>query len=112
MSDDLQEKRISQRFLFVSFAWFKRIDDAATQGEEGVARSCDISQTGTGMVTNRPLPVGSRVFLKLVSPLGNVSVLGKVMHCRGVENGCFRVGILIECVPPTDQVTWQRMMDP
>jgi hypothetical protein len=104
--------RASERLTFITFTWYKRVDDAAQPSEEGVARSCDISNTGAGMVTSRALPAGARVFVEVVSRVGNLSALCRVMHCAPTHDGCFRVGLRIEFVPPTDQMTLQRIVAP
>lgn len=104
--------RAAERFSFITFTWYKRVDDSAQSAEEGVARSCDISIAGAGMVTTRALPVGARIFLEVVSRLGNLSAIGRVAHCSPASDGCFRVGVRIEFVPPTDQLTLQRIIAP
>jgi hypothetical protein len=93
----------------VSFAWYKRIDDEARESEEGVARSCDVSQDGLGLVTTRVLPVGSRVLVELITETGNLSVVGTVRHCSPREQEQVRIGVFVEIVPPTDKLTWRRL---
>jgi hypothetical protein len=101
-----RDRRASARYDFATFVWFKRIDDGANPSEEGVARSCDISETGVGLVTAKLLPAGAQLFLKLVASGASVSVIARVTHCRPVDNGSFRLGLKIECIPPTDRQTW------
>jgi hypothetical protein len=104
--------RASERLSFITFAWYRRVDDEAQVSEQGVARSCDISDTGAGLVTSRELPAGSRIFLEVTSRVGNLSAIAVVAHCAPTHDGCFRVGLRIEFVPPTDQMTLQRIIAP
>lgn len=109
-SGDDRDKRGAMRHEYVHFAWYKRIDDRALASEEGVARSCDVSGHGVGMITTRSLSAGSRLFIELIGRVGRISALGTVMHCTAVGHGCFRIGIRVDCLPPTDQGTWQQMV--
>lgn len=104
--------RAETRHTFISFAWFRRVDDGASESDQGVARSCDISPNGAGLVTSRALPPGARVFLEVISRVGNLSAITVVAHCTPTNDGCFRVGLRIEFVPPTDQLTLQRIVAP
>jgi hypothetical protein len=109
-SNNDHEKRGASRLDYVHFAWYKRIDDSALESEEGVARSCDVSGSGVGMITTRSLSAGSRLFIELIGRVGRISAIGTVVHCADVGNGCFRLGIRIDTLPPTDQGTWQQMV--
>ncbi len=108
MADDSSEARRHTRQALVTFAWFQRVDDAASPEDHGIARSCDISLGGIGMMVARSLPVGARLFLELVSQPGRLCVMGKVMHCSSADNGLFRVGIQVDLVPPGSQRLWRR----
>jgi hypothetical protein len=105
------EQRRAARHVFITFAWYKRIDDAALHDEEGVARSCDVSEDGVGIVTSRPLPVSARLFLELIAGTTRLSALGRVVHSAVLPNGHFRLGVRIESVPPTCKLAWQRLID-
>jgi hypothetical protein len=109
-SDEDQDKRGAVRHEYVNFAWFKRVDDSALEADEGVARSCDVSGHGVGMITTRALPAGSRLFIELIGRAGRVSAIGTVVHCADAPNGCYRIGIRIDSLPPTDQLTWKDMV--
>lgn len=103
------ERRSGQRWGLITFAWYKRVDDAAAADEEGVARSCDVSAAGLGMVTARHLEVGARLFIELMTNAGNVSLIGRVRNLRPAPGGCFRLGILVEALPPSDRHSWERL---
>lgn len=103
------EQRQVARRTCIMFAWYKRIDDAAADDEEGVAHSCDVSEDGAGMVTTRAFPAAAQLFLELIAETGRISALGRVIHSTALPNGSFRIGIRIETVPPTCRVAWQRL---
>ena len=105
-------RRSYERYQFSTFAWYKRVDEGASDDEEGVARSCDVSLKGVGLVTTRELPVGAVLFLEIVSQEGSVSVVGRVQHGRPTGAGQYRLGLLVYCIPPTDQQTWKRILRP
>ena len=105
------DKRVATRHEYINFAWYKRVDDSAMDSEEGVARSCDVSEGGVGMVVTRKIPAGARLFMELISRAGRISAIGTVKHCTDVGNGQFRIGIGIVSVPPTDQLAWKQMVE-
>lgn len=107
------EMRRAERHSCVKFAWYRRIDEGtevAPGAEEGIARSCDISETGVGLIVPSELPVGARVFVEIVTTAGNLNFIGRVMHCRPRDEGCYRAGIHMEIVPPTNRTTLMRIM--
>ena len=107
-------KRRAQRKPVVAFVWYKLISGVAG-GESakvsGLARSCDVSDGGIGIVTSEHLPLGVRVFLEIATAIGNVSAVGAIMHCSEVERGYFRSGIQIEIVPPNDRALLPRLLE-
>jgi hypothetical protein len=107
-----KEQRRAARHSLVSFAWYKRIDEGADDDEEGVARSCDVSEGGVGIVTVRAFPTNARVLLELIARGSRITALGRVMHSAALPNGNFRIGIRIENVPPTCNLSWQRLIEP
>lgn len=106
------EQRHAVRHSFITFAWYKRIDDGAADEEQGVARSCDVSNDGVGMVTTRNLPLNAYLFLELIAGGSRISALGRVKHTAAMANGHFRVGIRIQSVPPTCKLAWERLTKP
>ena len=106
------EQRHTTRRAAIMFAWYKRIDDAAADEEEGVAHSCDVSKDGIGIVTTRKLPEKARLFLELIAEGGRISALGRVVHGATLPNGQFRTGIRIEIVPPSCKLIWQQLTEP
>lgn len=94
------ELRQSGRSRVVGFAWFQVLGES----EGGLARSCDLSSSGLGLVTSRAIEPGLRVFLKLMHRGRSVSVVGNVMHCRQ-EGALYRVGLQLEVVAPDDRTT-------
>jgi hypothetical protein len=107
------EGRRAERRTCVKFAWFRRIDETTDEpsgAEEGIARSCDISETGVGLIVPAALPAGARVFVEIVTTAGYLNFIGRVMHCRERDEGCFRVGIHMEIVPPTNRATLMKVL--
>lgn len=104
------EQRLNERSSLVTFCWYKRIDDAALESDEGVAQVRDVSQGGLGLMTSNALAVGARLLVEIVSDVGRVSALGRVTHCMRASEHAHRVGLRIETVPPNDQVTWRRLV--
>jgi hypothetical protein len=101
--------RRSPRNAYVHFAWFHRIDSGGNGTLQGIAHSCDIADGGIGFVTTHTLPVGARLFLILVAPVGRVAAIGSVKNCVEDRDGFVRVGVEIEIIPPTDQSTWNNL---
>lgn len=100
------ELRGAERRRVVSFAWYQVIGET----EGGLARSCDLSSQGIGLVTTRVIDVGARVFVKLVHRGRAVSVVAEVMHCRP-EGHFHRVGMRLEIVPPIDREAIHWMLN-
>jgi len=101
--------RRTPRSAYIHFAWFHRIDVALETAQQGIAHSCDIADAGIGFVTTHPIPVGARLFLILVAPVGRIAAIGSVMNCREEADGFVRVGVAVELIPPTDQSTWANL---
>ena len=117
MSDrpsDAEARREDRRDV-VSFVWYSvlPIEPAAeAAGTEGVARSCDLSTGGIGLVIARSVSAGAWLFLELGLRVGRVSVIARVRHCQPTEGGLFRLGCVIEAVPPNDRQTVARLLGP
>jgi hypothetical protein len=109
-SRDQDEHRAEPRHGYVHFAWYKRIDSSEKDGEEGVARSCDVSEGGVGMITSRPLPAGARLFIELICRDGRVAAIGTVAHADEAGNGCYRIGIRMEIFSPSAQLVWAQLV--
>jgi hypothetical protein len=105
-----ESRRAAPRHGLITLVWFKRVDDAALDSDEGIARSFDVSTGGTGLVTTMAMPVGARVFLQLVIPNGKISAVARVMNVRPADNGAFRLGLQVYGIPPTDRATWKRVV--
>jgi hypothetical protein len=106
------EHRELPRSSFISFIWYKRLGDGAAEAPaEGLARSCDISEAGVGLVTPREIPAGALIFVEIATPEGGVSAVGRVMHSRALGNGAYRLGIQLEVVPPTDHAILAKLIE-
>ena len=99
-------RRTAARRPYVNFIWYRVLGDHA---DEGVARSCDLSSTGIGVVTPRDLAVGTLLMLEVMTTAGNLSAVAKVCHTRSAEGGCFRLGLELEAMPPNDRRLWSEL---
>ena len=108
------ESRRARRQSFITFVWYKCVGADGqhdAEGEEGLARSCDISEGGLGLVTSRPLPTGARLFVEITSRLGSLSLVARVTYCRpGSSAGTHHVGLDVEIVPPNDRKTLEQLL--
>ena len=110
MTSSWESQRSAPRHGIITLAWFKRVDDAALDSDEGIARSFDVSAAGIGLVTARSLPVGSRLVLQIAIPNGKVTAIARVMNVIPAATGAFRLGLQVYSVAPTDLATWKRMV--
>jgi hypothetical protein len=109
MTSNWDSRRVAPRHSLVTLAWYKRIDDAAAESEEGVARSFDVSSGGAGLVATQEIQVGARLLLQLVIPNGKLTAVAHVRNVTATGNGTYRLGLQVYCVPPTDVGIWKRM---
>ena len=99
--EDVTDKRDSSRCPLITFCWYSVVGESGSD-HEGLARSCDISKTGVGVVTSKAVPVGQYVFIEVATGAGQLSAIGKVMYCSPIDGGSYRVGLRLDIVPPTD----------
>jgi hypothetical protein len=99
-------RRTAARRPYVNFVWYRAL---TTSEDEGVARSCDVSQSGIGIVTPRALEVGTLLMLEVVTSAGNLSAVARVQHTRDSAGDCFRLGLEIVTMPPTDRSLWATL---
>ncbi len=99
----------------MNFIWYRVLqngEDGACEGpEEGVARSCDLSASGIGLVTPREIGKGSLLMLEVMTTAGNLSAVGRVCHVRPAAEGCFRLGLELEAMPPNDRRLWAELTE-
>lgn len=102
-----EERRIAKRHSLVRFVWYKVLTNEFDQLEsslEGISKSCDISETGVGLYTTSPIPIGTPVFLEIATLKFNISCIGKVAYSRQSENNYFRIGVRFVLLPPNDRI--------
>lgn len=109
LASDGANVRRSERRAYVHFTWFQCIDPVEDDAARGIGRACDVAEGGLGFVATHELQPGCRLFLVLVAPVGRVSAVGTVMHCRAEPGGQFRIGVRVDLVPPIDQPTWATL---
>lgn len=105
------ERRRASRAVLVTFAWYQIIREAGTDqpGESGISQSCDVSESGVGLLTARPLEPGARVFLELSTSVGSLSAVAEVANCNGTSDGRYRVGLRLLVIPPSDRESFDRI---
>ena len=99
--------RRAERHKYVQFLWFHCVDGPTG----GLARSIDVSDEGVGFVASHEVAVNERLFLVLLTPLGKISTLARVMHCQAAGEGSFRIGVRVELIPPTDKAAWTSLLE-
>ena len=110
-TSEAPSSRRQERYRYITFTWYHSAMSDRDNPEEGIARSCDISEQGLGMITARPLPQGGGLLVAMVSRFGNLTVYGRVMFCMPLGEESFRIGVHVDCVPPTYQPTWQKVIN-
>ena len=115
MTEETREskQRAAKRRPVVNFVWYRVLIDLGEEGDDalcGIARSCDVSASGVGIFTPRPLPDGELIFLEIATRKGNLSGVGTIIYSRQVERGLHRVGIRLEIVPPNDRPLLGRIL--
>jgi hypothetical protein len=115
LTDEEREskKRAEERRSVVNFVWYRVLVDLEEKADDelcGIARSCDVSASGVGIFTPRPLPSGELIFLEIATRKGSLSGVGTIVYSRQVERGLHRAGIRLEIVPPNDRPLWARIL--
>lgn len=105
-----RDKRREERRTLVTLAWYCQIGGDPNAPHEGVAHSCDISESGLGMVTSRPFGTGTKLFFVLSTVSGELAGVGTVAYCTDAEGGCFRLGVSVDVVPPTRRPLFNQLL--
>ena len=86
MSEEQEQKfqRSGVRRPLVNFVWYQLLGEDIDESLAGIARSCDLSSSGAGIVTPRPLPTGALIFLEIATRKGNLSAVGRIIRCSPV----------------------------
>jgi hypothetical protein len=105
------DRRIASRYSTVKFVWY-RILKLESNGEnfpnEGISKTCDISETGIGLHAPRALPVGRMVFVEIATTEFNLSAIGKIIYSKPTTEGYHRIGVHFTIVPPNDRLLLMR----
>ena len=72
------------------------------------ARVNDVSESGLGLVMDKPLPAGMPVELRLNTPAGTVFCTGTIAYAKPCENGT-RVGVSLDEMSRIDGSRWRRL---
>jgi hypothetical protein len=105
------ERRQKSRATMVTFAWYQVLPHPGSgqPGASGISQSCDVSETGIGLLTTRDLPHAARVFIELSTGLGGLSAVAEVANCQRTSDGRYRVGLKLLVVPPSDREAFDRI---
>lgn len=102
------DRRAARRVRLLKFAWYCGLEGAAGTRLEGLARSCDVSVSGVALWVAQPVPVGTRLFVEIVSGELCLSAVGLVVRSVAADGGQVQLGIHFQVVPPNDQVALTR----
>jgi len=115
VDESARERRHSGRFSAASFLWYKIIGEEAQEGdaEDGNLAAClDLSSSGVGFQSTRAMPAGAWIFLVVATRGGELAAVGKIAHCRAMNDGQFRVGVRFEIIAPTHRPILERLVGP
>jgi len=104
---DEDRRQAAVRYTTVNFVWYQVLSDEIGKEQskfEGIAKSCDISVSGVGLLVPNGLPVGRMVFIEIATKTFNMSAVGKIVYSNPTEGATQRVGIQFLVVPPNDRL--------
>jgi len=102
--------RLARRYRKASLVWYHVLDLA--EGEplhEGIGAGFDISRTGFGITTMRPVPLGTRIFVQLRCREFELTIVARVMRVRLVQGSQCEVGLQIVVAPPDQRALLDRL---
>jgi len=105
------DRRVASRHTTVNFVWYKVLrleSDGEKFPNEGISKTCDISETGIGLHVPRALPIGRVIFVEIATKEFNLSVIGKIVYSKPTIEGYHRVGVHFTIVPPNDRLLLMR----
>lgn len=104
--DDLRQ---APRNPMIRFVWYRVLVEDGPAAE-GVARSCDVSNSGIGIQTTREIPPGATLFVEIAAQDFNLSAVGRVVHCAA-RGDTYRVGIAFVVIPPNDRPLLRKLCE-
>lgn len=107
--DEQRPKRLRKRNATTLFVWYVSLNPAADNSGGHIAHTADVSTSGIGIHSAIELSIGELLFCELTGSQGNVSAVGRVMHCKQVDGKYYRVGVRFEVVPPNDRPILARL---
>jgi hypothetical protein len=99
------DRRVAIRHITVKFVWYKVLpqeSDGEDFPNEGISKTCDISETGIGLHVPRGLPLGRQIFIEINTKEFNLSAVGKIIYSKATMEGYHRVGVHFVVIPPND----------
>lgn len=101
------DRRVATRHITVKFVWYKVLPlkpDGEDFPNEGISKTCDISETGMGLHVPRGLPIGRQIFIEINTKEFNLSAVGTIIYSRATMEGYHRVGVHFIVIPPNDRL--------
>jgi hypothetical protein len=105
--DRKSDNRKAERHPTINFVWYRVIGIRADEDQnpvEGLAKSCNISETGLGLLVPIPLPVDEKIFVEIAIKNFNLSAVGRIVFSIPIEGNYQQVGIQFLAVPPNDRM--------
>jgi c-di-GMP-binding flagellar brake protein YcgR len=94
------ERPRARRYPFVASIEMTNVESEAQMNEQ----TCDLSLFGCGVNTQKPLPAGARVRIRIVHAGANFVTLGKVAHAGKSS----RMGVVFTKIEPNQQLVLEK----
>ncbi|HEY3355214.1 MAG TPA: PilZ domain-containing protein [Polyangia bacterium] len=102
--------RRARRYRKASLVWYHVLDGvAAGEVQEGIGAGFDVSQSGFGITTPRPVPLGARVFVHLRCRELELTAVALVTRVRLAETAQCEIGLRILVAPPDQRAMLSRL---
>ncbi len=102
--------RSARRYRKASLVWYHVLDRAAgDEVHEGLGAGFDISRSGFGITTPRPVPLGARMFVHLRCREFELTAIAQVMRVRLVDASQCEIGLQLTVVPPDQRALLSRL---
>jgi hypothetical protein len=102
--------RRCRRYRKASLVWYHLLDHAkAAEVVEGIGAGFDVSRSGFGITTPRPMPLGALVFVHLRCREFELSAVARVTRVRLVDASQCEVGLQILVAPPDQRSLLSRL---
>jgi hypothetical protein len=108
MSDDLFERRQTERRYALNFLDYEILSDTGNVLGRGMARTLDVSETGLRLETSQFFEPGQKLRLTLGIDNDLVQVEGQVVNSRPENDDLCTSGVVFIEFEQTDRHTYQK----